>query len=59
MNSMDTMLLQFLDFVYDEVLIDVGVMDRIDHHIKLYHSKDVPPGGFMDVYSKWYKENVL
>lgn len=53
---MDTMLLQFLGFIYN--LIDVDVLDQIDHHIELHYGKDVPPGGFMDVYRKWYREDV-
>lgn len=55
---MDTMLLQFLDFIYNEVLIDVDVLDQVDHYIELYYDKDVLPGGFMDVYRKWYRRDV-
>lgn len=55
---MDAQLLQFLDFIYNEVLIDQDVFDQIDHYIKLHYGKDVPPGGFVDVYRKWYRENV-
>ncbi len=55
---MDTMLLQFLGFIYNDVLIDVDVLDQIDHHIELHYGEDVPPGGFMDVYRKWYREDV-
>ena len=55
---METTLLQFLDFIHNEVLIAVDVLDQIDHHIELHYGKNVLPGGFMDVYRKWYKEGV-
>lgn len=55
---METMLLQFLDFIYNEVLIDADVLDKIDHYIELRYGKDVPPGDFMDVYREWFKGDV-
>ena len=53
---METMLLQFLDFIYNDVLVDMDVLDQVDHYIELCHGEDVPPGGFMDVYREWYRE---
>lgn len=55
---METMLLQFLDFIYNDVMIDVNVLDQIDEFIHTFYGKDVPPGGFMGVYRKWYKEDA-
>lgn len=56
---METMLIQFLDFMYNDVFVDVDALDQIDNYIKEFYGKDMPPGGFMDVYRKWYKESVL
>lgn len=55
---METMLLQFLDFIDNEVLIDVNVLDQIDHYIELHYGENVLPGSFMDVYCKWYRKDV-
>jgi hypothetical protein len=53
---MASMLLQFLDFIYNDVLIDVDVLDEIDHYIELHHGEGIARGGFMYVYRKWYRE---
>jgi len=55
---MDTMLLQFLDFICNEVLIDADVLDKIDRYIELHYGENMPPGGFMDVYCKWLNGDV-
>jgi hypothetical protein len=56
--TMDNMLLQFLDFIYNEVLIDVDVLERIDEYIKLHYGTLISPGMFVDVYHDWYTENI-
>lgn len=60
---MDTMLLQFLDFTYNKILVDTEVFDEIKSYIEYCYGDDVLPGGFLpggfaDVYLTWYKRNV-
>jgi hypothetical protein len=57
--TMDAQLLQFLDFIYNEVLVDVDVLEQIDEYIKMFYGDKAPPGGFMDVYRKWFKGDVI
>lgn len=55
---MDAQLLQFLNFMHNEVMVDADVFDRIKDYIKSWYGDNAPKGGFMDVYSNWYKENI-
>lgn len=54
---MDVQLLQFLDFVYNEVMVDADVFDRIMDYIGSWYGDNAPEGGFMDVYRSWYEAN--
>jgi hypothetical protein len=54
---MDNMLISFLDFMYNEVLVDPDVFDKINNYIKRYYG--VPAaGGMLSTYRKWHTDEL-
>jgi len=54
---MDQQLQDFLDFMYNDVLVDVQVFADINSYIKKHYL--VPaPGGALSTYRKWYTDEI-
>jgi hypothetical protein len=53
----DTQLQDFLDFMYNDVLVDVQVFDDINAYIKLHYGEPAK-GGALSVYRKWYTDEI-
>jgi len=55
--NVDKQLLDFLDFMYNDVFIDVQVFDDINQYIHTHYG--VPAaGGTLSTYRKWYTDEI-
>ena len=56
-DKMDNMLISFLDFMYNDVLVDADVFEKINSYIKRHYG--VPaPGGMLSTYRKWHTDEL-
>lgn len=55
---MDNMLISFLDFMYNEVIVGSEPFVKARNYITLHHGSKPAPGGFMEAFCKWYDEEL-